>query len=516
MRKIWHKGEFWMVNEKIVLDYYLKQIEEDKIEFLVNRETLKQAVIENVKKLRETETIHTKIEIAKRLWKFLFEAAMSHIDHDKGGYDDLFKYFDEYVNFEELIFASDSFYRDHTVHCLWVYFLGEYLYTKDEFGFIVKDMFENQKILIEIFKHLKANNIIGESGTGISILRGFEKLIDCQGAIRCLTALTHDLGYPLKKIQKINKCITNILPHFTISDYQEFDFSFNATQTPFISKFLEYLSMEFILIIGNKEQNNILGKIYKVEEKNLISINKDETQKLSEDEINLLKEIDIVLNTYKNVTEFFRYSQDFEQHQHGILSAFLLIKTMKFFRVNRFAYNEGQEIDPNYLDIFKVISCVLILKAVTNHTSEGFQITKINNSSALLTLMDELEEFSRISRANQNRQFINEFCKTDLYAENGYLFIDFTFDNEEIENLDPELAFKGRCKRFLTLFNISELDEEVKIILRCIGKLSTDNNEYKLEIRRKYANITVNGVEMEIPKYLKSRQFYTKEEYMTL
>ena len=28
---------------------------------------------------------------------------------------------------EELIFASDSFYRDHTLHCIWVYFLGEYL-----------------------------------------------------------------------------------------------------------------------------------------------------------------------------------------------------------------------------------------------------------------------------------------------------------------------------------------------------------------------------------------------------
>ncbi|MHA1211837.1 MAG: hypothetical protein ACTSSH_05180, partial [Candidatus Heimdallarchaeota archaeon] len=45
---------------------------------------------------------------------------------------ELFKYFKEFVEFEELIFASDSFYRDHTLHCLWVYFLGEYLFNNDK------------------------------------------------------------------------------------------------------------------------------------------------------------------------------------------------------------------------------------------------------------------------------------------------------------------------------------------------------------------------------------------------
>jgi len=45
------------------------------------------------------------------LWKVLFEAAMEYIDPNKQRYDDLFKYFDEFVKFEELIFASDSFVR---------------------------------------------------------------------------------------------------------------------------------------------------------------------------------------------------------------------------------------------------------------------------------------------------------------------------------------------------------------------------------------------------------------------
>ena len=127
--------------------------------------------------------------------------------------------------------------------------------------------------------------------------------------------------------------------------------------------------------------------------------------------------------------------------------------------------------------------------------------------------MDELEEFSRISRANQNRQYINQFCKTDLYANEDWLCIDFTFDNQEIENLNPEKAFIGRCKRFLSLFDIPDLDDSIKIRLRCIGKLPANNNEYMLEIRKNYANITVNGVEQNIPEYLKSRHFYARDEF---
>lgn len=136
--------------------------------------------------------------------------------------------------------------------------------------------------------------------------------------------------------------------------------------------------------------------------------------------------------------------------------------------------------------------------------------------SDLLILVDELEEFSRISRANKNREFINEFCKTDIYVEDNFLNVDFIFDNENIESLDPELAFKGRCKKLLTLFRISDLDEDFRLRLRCVGKLTRNSNSYCLEIRRKFANITINGEEVDIPSYLKSKEFYSKEEYMRI
>lgn len=198
------------------------------------------------------------------------------------------------------------------------------------------------------------------------------------------------------------------------------------------------------------------------------------------------------------------------------MSAFLLMKTIYSFTSMKFKYNDNLNIDYKNIDFFKIIAVQEIMRAVSNHTSPKYQLESISSYSDFLIFIDELEEFSRISRANQNRQYITEFCKTHISVQDDWFQVDFIFDNEEINDLDPEFAFKGRCKRFLNLFKINELDEKVKIKMRCIGNLECDKNIYCLELSQKYANITINGEEQNIPKYLKSKVFYSKEEYINM
>lgn len=507
-----------MVNENIVLDYYLQLIADNQIEFLVGRESSKTAVIDCVNALKEADTIHQKIEVAKKLWKLLFETSMSFIDKDKHGYDGLFAYFDEFVDFEELIFASDSFYRDHTIHCLWVYFLGEYLYRHEEFSFFFQDMMEEYKIASSIINQFIDADLLDKEGTVAGVVESFAEQEKCQGAIRCITALAHDLGYPLKKIQKINKSISKIMPHFSIENYQEFKFNYTTSQLPFIEKFLEFISMDFAINLfkGYPRKYDVLFKrIFVFDNKTgEFTIQKEEIAKLSEDEEEALRAmVSPEIGVLKGIPKYLRYADDFEQQRHGILSAFLLAKKLWFFRTIPFSYILSDHLTMEHVDFHRVNAGITILSAIADHTSEGFQISKINTPAALLTIVDELEEFSRISRANQNRQYINQFCKTNLYAKEDWLCIDFIFDNQEIENLNPEIAFIGRCKRFLTLFDIPNLDDSVKIRLRCIGQLPANNNEYMLEISKNYAKITVNGVEQNIPGYLKSRHFYARDEF---
>jgi len=142
----------------------------------------------------------------------------------------------------------------------------------------------------------------------------------------------------------------------------------------------------------------------------------------------------------------------------------------------------------------------------SNHTSYGFQIRDFTSLSELLVLFDEMEEFSRISRANQYRQFINEFCKADISVENGILNIDFIFDDVNVAGLDPEITFKDKCRRFTQVFDIKNLAEHIKIRFRSIGNLPNNKNTYELFIERNKVEIAINGEKLDLNRYLKTKE----------
>jgi hypothetical protein len=507
------------INEDVVLHFYLEQMEKNNIVFLDGREDLKERIKENITKLRDAEDMHDKIQVAKDLWKALFTASMSYIDSDMRGYDELFTYFDEYVNFEELIFASDSFYRDHTLHCLWVYFLGEYLTKNEEFNQLFNKL--------DLQGHIIANLVSAIEKSSIAVI--LKEFIDFghsvnalsyKDSIWCVTALTHDLGYPIKKIYKINNCIGKVLPYFSLENYNEFNFNYSPTQQHFVENFIKLMTMQisFSSTDSDKKSEELVFRIFSLDKNgNVLGLNEGEVKNLTNDEREyLMASLKFKCVIREDLTKRLQFFNDFEQYQHGIMSAFLLIKTVKSFSNTNFAYIDNINLQLENLDVKSLLTKMTILRSISDHTNYAKQITGITGVSEMLILIDELEEFSRISRANMNRQFIHEFCKSDIYFKDGVINIDFVFDNENIKNLDPEIAFKGRCKRFLSLFNINKLDKDLKIKLSCIGKLPYNDNTYSLEIASKYANITINDVEQDIPKYLKSTEFYTKEMYMKL
>ncbi len=506
------------IDEKTVMRCYLDRIEKDEIIFLQGKDELKDSIKSSLEKLIEESKMNNKIQLAVGLWKNLFEAAMSYLSPNKKGYDKIFKYFDSYVEFEELIFASDSFYRDHTLHCLWVYFLGDYLYNNPQFS----ELYRLERETNESYKLMEklSDSLHVVEGNDARVLKGILRLIDdnskLQDSVRCIAALTHDLGYPLKKIEKINKAMNKVLPYFAINNFENFSFEYENIQQEFVNNFIDYISRQSIVNINNREDlpQEAVRVLEKVLSDNAFKANEFDVfisaiEKLSEEEKALMK------GSFKVETLFHApygqkasYYNDFEAYQHGIMSAFLLMKNLQAF----------QEVDycrPDFLlpiPDARALSMHDILASISNHTSDSYQIQKIDDSS-FLTFVDELEEFSRISRASQNREYVEEFCDTALYMEDGWLNVVFEFNNTNLDNLDPEISFKGRCKRFLSLFDIPNLDEYLKIRVTILGKLPTDNNEYVLEIARKHADIRINGESKNIPKYLKSTQYFTKEEY---
>ena len=513
-----------LINENTVMSYYLELMKNDKITFLAGKEEVKITLEKMIKKMQATEEIHDKIQEAKELWKLLFEHSMTFLDQDKQGFDEIFKYFDEFVNFEELIFASDSFYRDHTLHCLWVYFLGEYIFHEPEFSFLLKNFNRKYRVpehICNYFTDLEAPSIFGEMCV---IMQSIAQILRYEDATRCIIALTHDLGYPLKKIAKINKSIGKILPFFSISRFDQFTFQFETIQQIYIENLLELLSYKIALELDmgdlpyDERQSvfelinrliQLMDKLQNLEdpEEELFLSLKTDLKSVNEKEADVLRRIFTVkASLQKNVSAILRYSNDFEKYKHGILSSYLLMKTLNSFSDLRINTNLPTNLPVSEIDIPSINSKLNILSAIADHTSQGFQITDITSYSEMLVLFDEIEEFSRLSRANQFRQFINEFCKTDIGVENGYLKIDFIFDDPNVAELDPEISFKDKCMKFMSFFDIENLNEDIKIKFRCIGKLPNNKNIYEVIIKRGLFKISINDKDINPADYLKTKE----------
>ncbi len=516
------------VSENTVMDYYLKLLKKDQIKFLVGKEDAKKSITKIIRELKKSEDIHDKINAAKELWKILFESAMVFIDPDKQGYDLLFSYFNEFVEFEELIFASDSFYRDHTLHSLWVYFLGEFLIREPQFSVLFSNM--NREIVdtarVRNF-YLKLNKPEIFSNFYL-ILDNVQTILDLDDSIRCIIALAHDLGYPLKKIAKINKSIGEILPYFSITNFGEFNFQYENVQQLYIEHLLELLSYELHFAIEidkisfdeSKQIDAITSRIGRISAMLNSAVGADENEiqelknildKAGEKELFILRRIFIGrAQLTKQMSRLLRFANDFEDYQHGIMSSYLLMKILNAFTKIQLTYSDASDLPVESLDFSGIYSKLHLLVAMADHTSKGYQIREINSYSAFLVLVDEIEEFSRISRADQYRQFVNQFCKTEMSMNDGCLCIDFIFDDENIAGLNPEIAFKDKCRRFLNVFDIPNLVDDLRIRFRCIGKLEHNSNIYEIDIAKNYVRLTINDKEKDVSEYLKTKEFFGK------
>ncbi len=206
-----------------------------------------------------------------------------------------------------------------------------------------------------------------------------------------------------------------------------------------------------------------------------------------------------------------KYALDFSNMEHGILSSFLLTQILN---INTYpTHKNGQALEKPEQVVQKNLFNQ-ILQAIANHTCRGYRITSITNISAQLTLMDELEEFARLTRANQNRQFVLESCQTDLCYSEEWLSITFIFDRADLTHLNPEISFKSRCKRFLSLFDIPHLEENVRIRLQYISKLPWNQSIYTLKIAREQAQIWVDDKQQKIGTYLKTSEFAGLELFL--
>ncbi len=377
------------------------------------------------------------------LWRQLMSAAIRNIDPGAKGHSELLKYLKAATEFEDVLYGLEPFYRDHTLHSLWVYLLGVQLMGDGgELNEIAKHL--NWYVFNDVKKRGYPKPLEEWACLEKEYLN--EVIQNKKDAIWCIIALCHDLGYSLAKLRDLNKKVQAVLKFYHLEDYKHVGYKLDIEHQYLVTQLLELMAMEVRITPGsdypeNADENyekllcasitgveeKVLGKLRQVKNldlrklpdlrKSLISTVSSQNKGSEEcDDI-----VDLAGKTYDNVltkcfrddSSYWRLCKALERKEHGILSAFLLFKTVGLF-ADTSVRSPAEEWG---LDDEEAIDNIIrgdILFAIAQHEFAFAHIDQMSSLAEVLILCDELEEFSRLGRQLQSREYHHTMADTDI------------------------------------------------------------------------------------------------------
>jgi len=257
------------------------------------------------------------------------------------GLDALRGYFDEFSEFESILYGSSSYYRDHVIHVFRTWMIGVYILLKKS----EDKKFNVDSINIYDIKHPVEINFL-------EIL-----------SIWTVSALVHDLGYPLEKFQLILDKTQKMMRHFIFDPQINQNFNFNGTQDSL---------------------NNFI-----------VRLASSKMHPLSELEIKQLGNSDLKYKARLQSKYYFKFSKSLEKHEHGILSAVIVYKSLLYFLESDFNLNEDYYYKD--ADVKQFYIRREILRAIASHTCDDIYHLYSNTISMLLIISDDLQEWGRMN-----------------------------------------------------------------------------------------------------------------------
>ncbi len=356
------------------------------------------------------------------LWQELASSALNAIDIDSKGNSKLFNYLDAATSFEEILYGLEPYYRDHTLHSLWVYFIGEHI-LRDHLP-------EKQKSLnwylfndIESETSLNVRSLLAEASEREDKI--CEKVNDKRDAIWCLMALCHDLGYSLAKLDKLNEKVKGVLDFFDIPRFRRIGYTLDIEHHYIASQFLELMAME-VRIVPSSDAKQVLIKCY------------------------------------RDDSTYWRLCRALEKKQHGIMSSYLIYKILGIFAdtsVRGAAEEWG-------LDDEEAVDNIIrgdILFAIAQHEFDFTHLDSLNSLADILIIADQLEEFSRYGRPMLTRKYHDTTAEASIAfdrSSNGK-DIDIFIGYEVAEHHDLSVFFKRKAEELCRFYSLRQAHSEM-------------------------------------------------------
>ncbi len=335
------------------------------------------------------------------------------------GIDELDKYFNDFVDFEKVLYGAIDSYRDHVDHVIQVWAMGLALIDS------LPEIEFNDKVCLksEVFAFQFQND-----ENNLFVTKGEIR------AIWSIIALCHDLGYPIEKASKINKNLRKIISHFGTLNINEFDYSFGNVNNFLIEKFLTIVSSK--PIVRNKKD---------IEKYGLTAIQSKYRDKLS---------------------------KSIEDYKHGSFSGLLIFKTLTFFLETDISYPDNDLL--SFEDTRQFFIRREILRAICSHTCPKLYHLNLNTLPFILIFCDELHEFDRPRFEDMKISFSSDKDKAEVKIKSfkfseidgtltGDIHSEVKYTIDEFKNIITELGEKSKYDTAIkNISNLKKYDILVK------------------------------------------------------
>jgi hypothetical protein len=370
------------LNDPNLLRELKRRLKEGRFDFIF-ADPLKQVIVAlKTRKARKGRVLQA--EDVELLWQLLIEDAITYLKMSDSrewrekfgtpgakeqrsslkafGVEKLKDYFAQFMEFEKVLYGAVRYYHEHTLHVFRVWMLGALLL--DDWSQ------DNNYPHIEFFNDLIFPILDPISDEQKNKLIKFHEI----QAMWCIIALSHDLGYPLQKVDDINNETRAMLRNYAKVNLQ--DLNFNVPQQHhFINDFiLRFISSRTIILKENKFTKELLLKI--IEGK----------KKLTDQQKRRFR-------THVQSKYYLKYSKSLEDFEHGIFSSILLMRSLTYFLESDFDLDELKPLE--YDDARQCSIRREILRAIAAHTCEQIYHIRPDTLSFLLILCDELQSWGR-------------------------------------------------------------------------------------------------------------------------
>ncbi len=450
------------ISLKEILIFYRQLVAREKIEFLDYDDTSQineiKDLLTNLFDEAENEdkgqlNWFVAHESGEKLWRNLISSAINSIDKSSKGNSKLYEYLGEATKFEDILYGMDEYYRDHTLHSLWVYFLGEYILRK-KLKNIYNDL--NWYVINDIDrdKNKYPDNI--QNAAEELKHRLVEQVDRHKNAIWCIMSLCHDLGYSLSKLNDLNDKVNNVLKYFELHDIKQVGYSLDVEHQYIVNEFLEIMAADFRIVPVKAYTREEIK-----EENNLKSPKQD-----AEDQI--------LIKCYREDSTYWRLCKALESREHGIISSYLMYKVLSIFAetwVRGPAEKWG-------LDDQEAVDNIIrgdILFAIAQHEFAFAHLDQMGSLADILVLADEMEEFSRYGRqlssreynpttANVSVQFVNS---NPTQGEHLEIEIIYTSKHKKVGDLYRFFVRKAKdlCKKYSINRDRESLRDAIKDVI---------------------------------------------------